>query len=159
MSILGAVVDGILAAVSQRAFWTETQIREFVRDDNDRKMEKRRLPADKSRLDIRLNDLRALRIFVTDQQQTWLVADSSGVYCVLDDRRLEKPGIRWRNKLETVLPVTPYALPSPADEKWSATVGALHFGNWMKELFYSKDLFPGEAADVVITRFLLGRDR
>jgi hypothetical protein len=157
MSIFGAVVDGILAAVSQRAFWTETQIREFVRDDNEKKAKIWGAP-DKSQSDIRLNNLRALRIFVTDQQQTWLVTDSRDVYCVLDDRGLECPGIRWRKKLETVLPVTPYSLPPPANEKWSATVGALHFGNWMKELFYSKDLFQGEAADVVITRFLSGGD-
>ncbi|SRR6266446_271580 len=37
----------------------------------------------------------ALLLFQTLQQQTWLVATSERLYCVLDDIRRPKPEIRW----------------------------------------------------------------
>jgi hypothetical protein len=151
MSVLGAVVDGILAVVSQRAFWTEMQIRELVRDDNEKKMEALHGYTDKTKSTIRLNDLRAMRIFATDEQQTWLVADSRMAYCVLDDRRLEEPRIKWRFKLDSALPVD-------ADENWSTTTGVFGFGNRTKELLYTKELFTNEPAAIAINRFLSGGD-
>jgi hypothetical protein len=149
MGLLATVVDGILAAVSQRAFRTETQIREFVRDDIERKVETLYGQIDKAKSAIRLNDLRAMRIFATDQQQTWIVADSRMAYCVLDDRRREEPRIQWRTKLENVVPVK-------AGESWPTATGVVHFGNRPKEWLYSKELFSDEPADVTINRFLSG---
>lgn len=149
MSVLTAAVDGILAAVSQRAFWTETQIREFVRDYYEKKVGALYRSTDTTKSEIPINDLRAMRIFVTDQQQTWLVADSGMANCVLDDRRREEPRLQWRTRLENVLPVQ-------ADENWSTTAGALRFGDRPREWLYSKELFPGEPVVAAITRFLTG---
>jgi len=153
-----AVVDGILMAAGPSAFRTETQIGELVRDNNETNMEKIDRIADSSRSEVRSNDLRALRIFATDQQQTWLVADLRMAYCVLDDRQFEKPRVEWRQKLENVLPVRTYELTSPAQENWTTKVGVLHFGDGTTELYYSKELFQAESADVVITGFLSGGD-
>jgi hypothetical protein len=149
MNVLGTVVDRILAVVSQRAFWTEVQIRELVRDDNEKKMEAFYGHTDKTKSATRLNNLRAMRIFATDEQQTWLVADCRMAYSVLDDRRLEEPRIKWRFKLDSVLPVH-------ADENWSTTAGVLGFGNRTQKLLYTKEMFTNEPAAVVINHFLSG---
>lgn len=147
MGVLTTVVDGILAAVSQRAFRTETQIREFVRDSNEKVMEAWYGGTDKSKSAIRLDALRAMRIFATDQQQTWLVADSSMAYCVLDDRRREEPRNQWRTKKENVLPIT-------VDDNRSTRTGVLHFGNRTKGWLYSKELFRDEPVAEALSRFL-----
>lgn len=145
MSVLGAMLDGMLAAVSQRPFWTEAKILELVRDKIEQTIEALYGPTDRSKSAIAPKDLRAMRIFATDQQQTWLVADSSSVFCVLDDRRRERPKMQWRSKLEDALPVQ-------VDD--SRSIGVIHFGDREKGWVYSKELFPGEPAAVAVNQFL-----
>jgi hypothetical protein len=151
MSVLGAVVDGILAMVSQRPFMTAAQIKELVRRHNERAVEKRYGGAEEGTQAVPSDDLRAMRIFVTDQQQTWLVVVSRMAYCVLDDRRREEPQIQWWTNLESVLDVR-------SDESWSTEAGVLHFGCRSKGWLYSKELFPNEPPDVAISHFLAGND-
>jgi hypothetical protein len=151
MGVLATVVGGILAAVSQRAFWTETPIKELVRGHKEKVIESWYGRADRVRSPFPLGDLRAMRIFATDQQQTWLVVISGTAYCVLDDRRREEPRVQWWNRLESVLEVR-------ADENWSVAAGVVRFGNNSKGWLYSKELFPNEAADIAISHFLAGND-
>jgi hypothetical protein len=149
MSVLAAVVDGILDAVSQRAFRTETQIREFIRGHNARQVEKRYGLTEKAKSAMQLDDVRAIRIFVSDQEQTWLVVVSRMAYYVRDDRRHEEPLIETWGNVKSLLP-------ADADENWSTTVGVLHFGNRSRGRYYSKELFSGESANVAVSRFLSG---
>ncbi len=147
MGGLAAMMDGILAAVSQRAFWSETRILDLVRNRDDRIVNALYGHADEGRSLGPPRDLRAMRIFASEQQQTWLVVDNRMAYCVLDDRRREEPRVQWGTKVENALPVR-------ADENWSAGAGALRFGTRTKQWLYSKDLFKSESVSDAINRFL-----
>ena len=145
MGGLAAMMDGILAAVSQRAFWSESRIKQLVRDNDRKDMVLFYGHADNQ--DSRSqSDLRAMRILATDQQQTWLVRGSDTVHCVLDDRRREEPRVQWSALLADVLPVR-------ADETWSTDAGVVRFGQRTKEWLYSKELFrsePGECPNFCV---------
>jgi hypothetical protein len=56
----------------------------------------RELLAKKGRPDEDLKDARMLLIFQTGVQQTWLVASSKALYCVIDKRREQHPRRLWR---------------------------------------------------------------
>lgn len=140
------MMSGFLEAVTQRPFWSETQIKELVRHDNEKKAQNlyggtsRAAPAGPPA------KLRAMLIFTTEKERTWLVVDQGMACWVLDDRRRERPQI-WRTKLEEALPVR-------ANETGSDRIGALKFGNRAKEWLYSKDLFSSEQPTDAIQRFL-----
>ncbi|MEA2772077.1 MAG: hypothetical protein QOD93_5039, partial [Acetobacteraceae bacterium] len=77
-------MNGILAAVSQREFLTAGQIKEFVRQ-HDEKLQQdlygRKANANPAVLP---HDLRVMLILIEEKLQTWLVADSMTAYFVLD---------------------------------------------------------------------------
>lgn len=138
---------GFLAAVTQRPFWSEDQIRKLVRDSNAKHQKLYQGTSGVGQV-TSLTDLRAIRIFTSGKQQTWLVADSTTVYCVLDDRRREEPRTQWQTTLENVLPIV-------ADENRSERTGLLRFGGRRKTWLYSKELFLNERPGDAIRRFLL----
>jgi hypothetical protein len=81
-----------------------------------------------------LDQLRELLIFATSSQQTWLVFSPLRVYCVLDNRELEKPTLRWSMPLQDFLE-TPIKV-----RDHSAASGILDIGN-RKDWLFSKRLF------------------
>jgi hypothetical protein len=104
MGVLAGMMSGILAAVSQREFWSESQLKELVRKKNveARQHYDRTVYADPG---SQPGDLRAMQVFASGRQQTWLLADAWKAYCVLDDRKWEEPRIQWRTKLTSAQPV------------------------------------------------------
>jgi hypothetical protein len=155
MSGILSAVSGILAAVSQRDFWSEGPIKEFARQSSER--QKQALYGQTAGADsgIGPNDLRAMLIFVAEKQQTWLVAGSLTAYCVLDDRSREEPRILWTKRLADTLPVQAAEI---RDGNWSAKAGVLRFGNNSKDWIYSKSLFAYEDVQEAVTRFLSASD-
>jgi hypothetical protein len=149
-----STMSGILAAVSQREFLTEGQIKSFVKRSNESKRQALYEPTTDARPGAPPDNLRAMLIFITDKQQTWLVADSRTAYHVLDDRRREEPRI-WRARLVDALPVQATEI---KDENWSARAGDLYFGNNPRKWIYSKNLFAHEHVQEVVTRFLSDSD-
>jgi hypothetical protein len=146
---VSGIITSILAAVSQRDFWSEEQIKSLVRENRPKTLQSLygRAPPDMPA--NRADDLRAMQIFATDTQCTWLIADRWMAYCVLDDRGREEPRIQWRLGLEHIGPVQ-------VDETWSETSGVLHFGDRPKGWLYSKDLFAHEPVQLAISRVLSG---
>ncbi|MDB5404986.1 MAG: hypothetical protein JWQ55_7004 [Rhodopila sp.] len=148
-------MNGILAAVSQREFLTAGQIKEFVRQ-HDEKLQQdlygRKANANPA---ILPHDLRVILIFIEEKLQTWLVADSMTAYCVLDDRRREEPRVRLTTSLADALPVQVEEIRVGT---WAAKAGVLHFGNNPSEWMYSKNLFAYEDVQATVTRFLSDND-
>jgi hypothetical protein len=147
--ILAAVSSAIMSAISQRPFWSETQIRELV----SKKLQEQRhhLFANPMPDGILSSNFRAMRIFATEEQQTWLLVDTVVVVCVLDDRRWQEPLFQWQRRLSDCLPVH-------AEADLSDEAGALQFGNMTKKWLYSKDLFRSGSATNTVTTFLSGTD-
>jgi len=42
-----------------------------------------------------LNQAKALKIFQTSKQKTWLVSTNERMYCILDDNRKQEPHVKW----------------------------------------------------------------
>lgn len=42
-----------------------------------------------------LDQAKALKIFHTIKQKTWLVSTNERLYCILDDNRKEEPHVKW----------------------------------------------------------------
>jgi len=144
-------MSGFLAALSQRPFLHEEQIKKFVRQKNTDRINslyKRSIEAEST---IRPGDLRAMLTFITEKRQRWLLIDEWAAYIVMDDRQWEKPQLQWRGKLEAALPVR-------ADEAFSEDEGVLTFGDNQKKWLYSKKLFASRTAEDVISEFLSPRD-
>jgi hypothetical protein len=155
MSGILSAVSGILAAVSQRDFWSEGQIKEFVRQSSEKRMQALYGHTADANAGIGPNDLRAMLIFVAEKQQTWLVAGSLTAYCVLDDRSREEPRILWTKRLVDTLPVQTAEI---QDRNRSAKAGVLRFGSNSKDWMYSKNLFAYEDVQEAVTRFLSASD-
>jgi hypothetical protein len=155
MSGILSAVSGILAAVSQRDFWSEGQIKEFAQQSSEKRKQAWYGQTAGADSGIGPNDLRAMLIFVAEKQQTWLVADSLTAYCVLDDRSREEPRILWTKRLVDTLPVQTAEI---QDRNWSAKAGVLRFGNHSKDWMYSKNLFAYEDVQEAVKRFLSASD-
>jgi hypothetical protein len=146
VNIFAAVKTGLLAALSQRAFWTEAQIKELVTDKYSKSLRLYK-NTDYPGQATQPGNLRAIRILATEEQQTWLVTDSHLVFCVLDDRSWEEPQVRWMKSLAEVIPVH-------SDENWSDEAGALQFGKLTKKWLYSKYLFENRSVADAVAAFL-----
>ena len=155
MSGILSAVSGILAAVSQRDFWSQEQIKDFVRQSSEKRMQASYSRTVDPNEGIEPKDLRAMLIFVTEKQQTWLVASALTAYCVLDDRSREEPRILWTKRLADTLPVQ---IAEVQDRNWAAKAGVLRFGNASKAWMYSKDLFAYEDVQHAVRRFLSDGD-
>jgi hypothetical protein len=142
-------MSGILAAVSQRELWSEGRIKQLVADKVEQEVRALYSSLESTTTAGEVGELRDLLLFATDKQRTWLIADPLMVFCVLDERRLEEPRIRWKSRLQDALPVS-------TDDTWSTEAGVLHFGNQSKGWLYSKHLFTQEPVEVAIGKFLSG---
>lgn len=89
-----------------------------------------------------------LLIFQTLQQQTWLVATSERLYCVLDDIRRPKPEVRWR-MAKSDLVADHDVIVDIATRAYSANSGRVDIGNHTGWL-YSKALFSTVPIDEAI---------
>lgn len=89
-----------------------------------------------------------LLIFQTLQQQTWLVATSERLYCVLDDIRRPKPEVRWimaKSELVSDHDVIVHI----ATRRYSENSGRIDIANHTGWL-YSKALFSTVSVDEAI---------
>jgi hypothetical protein len=144
-------MSGILAAVSQRPFLNEAQIKEFVRSkwaDRVASLYSRSAGVETA---VRPDNMRAKLILNTEKERTWLVVDPLRVDWVLDDRRWEKPQLRLTKKLNDALPVK-------AGKDYSEDIGVLTFGDMTQKWGFSKELFAPETAEEVVSQFLAGKD-
>ena len=142
------MLGSILAAVSQRKLWTEDRIKSHVARTVKETSRRLHDHTPESEHEGSADELKALLIFSTPKQRTWLVADRWSVYFVLDDVRREDPRVQWiarRTEMQ----------PTRAKYDYSPESGVLYFGPQGKEWLFSKDLFQGR--DVVeCTRQFLG---
>jgi hypothetical protein len=144
---MSSILDSVLAAVTQRAFFSEQQIRELTGSHYATMAHALYGKHANQKASTQPDELRALKIFRTDTQQTWLVVNQMVAFHVLDDRKWEEPRVRIGGPLKDMLPVT-------AKENWSEGSGALYFGHRTQAWLYSKDLFQTEPVVDVVTRFL-----
>ena len=141
------MLSSILAGVTQRPFWSERHIREFVKNRNEARIRTVYAGASDGTTQRPLSDLRAMLLSFGDKQQTWLVADRTTAYCVQDDRKWEDPKLALSASLESMLPVE-------IKEDWSEHDGVVLFGNRAQMWLYSKELFLNDPPAQAITRFL-----
>jgi hypothetical protein len=142
-------MSSFLAAVSQRPFLRDDQIRGFVRQKKSELYRALFSRPDGTESTIPLNDMRAMLTLITEKQQRWLLVDGFLAYLVLDDRQWESPQLQWHGKLESALPVN-------TDESASEDEGHLTFGNMPRKWRYSRKLFVPATAEEALTKFLSG---
>jgi len=140
------MLNSILAAVTQRPFWGERRIREFVRDRREARIRALYGGASDATTQRPLSDLRAMLLFFSERQQTWLVADRMMAYCVQDDRKWEEPQFELMVGVESMIPVE-------VKEDWSEHDGVVLFGNRARMWLYSKELFLNDPPKQAIERF------
>jgi hypothetical protein len=107
-----------------------------------------------------IEDARALLIFATSKQQTWLVATSVKLYCVLDDLR-DKAPVVWWHLLYEIGPEGSVSLFTDEREvvyihaaERSPESGVIIFGPY-KEWLYSLKLFTSMPIEESICRLLI----
>ena len=86
----------------------------------------------------------ALLYFTTSKQQTWLVATSERLYCILDDVKEAEPSIKWSMaKVELVEGITVKLKIDTRARKWrpNSPHGIVNFGPNHKDWLYTKRLF------------------
>jgi hypothetical protein len=127
-------MSGILEAVSFRSFWTEDQIKRFLARYVEHAVAVLHPQLSAGPVDVQT--LRALLIFSTSKQHTWLVADQFTLWCILDDRRREEPKVPWSTGRDKVEPIR-------ASLHYSQDSGVLYLGARTKEWLFSKCLFRG----------------
>ena len=139
-------MSGIFArAFGYREFLGEDAIKEWTAGW----MRKGRLTSDISSS----TPLRAMLIFSTSKQQTWIVTGGNAVdpllftCIVLDDLRKEDPSP------PTLLPYH-HELPVRVEPTETATAGKIYFGTRPRGWFYSKKLFADRDPAEAITNFL-----
>mgnify|MGYP005813015515 CR=1 FL=1 len=101
---------------------------------------------------------RALLLFQTTTQQTWLVMTERRLYCILDDRRKPAPHINWSMAMSEVVSDGKLQLEISFDEQApvSSKSGLVHFGPKHRNWLYSKKLFASEPIALQLDRFLRG---
>lgn len=95
-----------------------------------------------------LADARGMLIFSTSKQQTWLIATSHRLYCVIDDKRESKPEMRWSIRIDGGRNI------DIESEDYSEHSGQLHLA--AHRVLFSKKLFtdtnPIHRIDRIIRR-------
>ena len=101
---------------------------------------------------------RALLLFQTSTQQTWLVRTARRLYCILDDRRKPAPHINWSMATSDIATDGKLKLEVSFDEQSpvSSKSGLVHFGPKHRNWLYSKKLFASEPIAEQLDRFLRG---
>jgi hypothetical protein len=146
------MLNSILAAVTQRGFLNERQIREFARDRFLKDLREFYKSETGTERQLSLDDFRATRIYAAEKRQLWLVVGGTRVFCFLDDRRREVPQYQWEMPIDD-------AVQMKVETDWSEEAGAIQFGNRTDYVWYSKDLFFNEPVTATISRFLLSNRR
>lgn len=85
----------------------------------------------------------ALLIFQTSKQQTWLVATSERLYCLLDDLREEEPHINWSIPKVEIISKDKVTLQVKSRND-TADSGLVAIGPKHPSWYYSKRLFSAE---------------
>ncbi|MCY0095050.1 hypothetical protein [Hoeflea ulvae] len=101
---------------------------------------------------------RALLLFQTSVQQTWLVRTERRLYCILDDRRKPTAHINWSMAMSEIVHNDDLLLEISLDEQSpvSSKSGLVHFGPSHRNWLYSKKLFASEPLAEQLDRFLRG---
>jgi hypothetical protein len=90
----------------------------------------------------------ALLLFRTSQQQTWLVATSERLYCVLDDIRKPHPEVRWVMSKDELVANRELILPISARD-YSRNSGRVDIGSH-KDWLFTKALFSAVSVEDAI---------
>ena len=115
---------GIQDFLGLREFYSEDEIIKFVETSKNYNSAKEKL-----------DQARALKIFQTSKQQTWLISTKERLYNILDDIEYSVPHISWsipRTKIESGIAITTRSY----KEKFGLVTIASH-KNWI----YSYELF------------------
>ncbi|MDO8727088.1 MAG: hypothetical protein Q7J35_13550 [Candidatus Methanoperedens sp.] len=118
----------IAKLLGRRDFFSMPDIIEFVKNSG-------------NYTDDNLKKARALKIFQTSKQQTWLVSTDKAIYCILDDNRKDKPIVRWSNPKSVILTDNTISI-EIKERDYSEKSGLLSIGKRMDWL-YTKKLFKG----------------
>lgn len=100
-----------------------------------------------------LSEAKALLIFQTSNQHTWLVATKTRLYCILDDIRKPLPHINWSMSRQKILDGPHLSIPITARDK-SRTTGLVDFDPKHKNWLYTKYLFEGKSIVDSIESFI-----
>lgn len=131
-----------------RPFYTVAQIRDVITQSLNYSSHDGTAPA----------AARALLLFQTSTQQTWLVRTERRLYCILDDRRKSSPHINWSMATADIVADGKLELEVSFDERSpvSSKSGLVHFGPKHRNWLYSKKLFASEPVAEQLDRFLRG---
>jgi hypothetical protein len=146
----GNAMSGILEAVSFRKFLSEDEVKGFAARRTNEMANSLYHPPSGPDVGEDPSALMALLIFSTSKQQTWLVADSLNISCVLDDRRKEEPTLRWFLSKKEAIPVVA--------RDYSTDSGLLDIGP-RREWLYSKRLFHSVDIVTAVQRLIDGAPR
>lgn len=86
-----------------------------------------------------LKRAKALKIFQTSKQRTWVVSTNKVLYCILDDNRKDKPIVRWSYPKSSIIRETKIYI-EISYQDYSEKSGLLSIGK-RKDWYYSKKLF------------------
>lgn len=76
--------DLVAMLLGRRDFYAQNDIINYVRKSKNYNSSKENL-----------YQAKALKIFHTSKQKTWLILTNERMYCILDDNREEMPHVRW----------------------------------------------------------------
>ena len=103
---------------------------------------------------------RALLIFRTNIQHTWLVASAERLYCLLDDVREDRPHVNWWFRKAELVQDGQVVVPIRAHErggrKSKENLGLVDIGDRHRNWLYSKRLFADGGIDSSIKVLIAG---
>ena len=103
--------------------------------------------------DENLNNARALQLYETKNQKSWLVRTNKRIYRILDDRRKNKPVINWSSKISEITDENNQIKMEIKDYK--RNTGKIVFEHRPnKEYLYSKKLFINIAIELSFKYFM-----
>jgi hypothetical protein len=96
-----------------------------------------------------------LLIFQTSRQQTWLVATTQRLYCILDDLNRSFTRVQWSIAKERLVDITKRAVIVPIATRDKTTrTGLLNIDERPEWWLFTKDLFASESVDDQIRRLI-----
>jgi hypothetical protein len=93
--------------------------------------------------------VRALLIFSTSKQHTWLIRTNARLYLVLDDRRKDDPKVQWSVPL-----AESRDFPINTKPDYTRRSGLVDFGPKHRDWLYTKRLFQEDDITIAIKRFI-----
>lgn len=116
-----------------RDFYSEDKIIDYIKNSKN-------YNPDKDNLQV----AKALKVFQTSKQQTWLVATNERAYYILDDNKKDKPQLfTWSLPKKDITVGNRVSLEIKTGKK-SEKTGLVRIGPRHENWFYSKRLFPEE---------------